>query len=356
MNSTQCMSIKHITEPQTQCYMSTKNNKKYCEMHSIQKNIQDYVNLQYLNDNNSTSINSDETIHNTILKTVTLNHIDADKKKKVDNKVNVVKNVQNISHKLLILANEDFDSQLIGPVYNDVTLSEDDQDPITCDIFWTMSNNMKIPSAFNKYYLFSYVDIHDKIRCLTVFTLHDIIKSGNYVHPITMDPMPEVDIVRANQLIEVYDSKLNLFANHQDEMSPEFLLKTRTNTIFNGLHTCDIYIEEKWFTQIVSYDKLMNVIKKTHDIIKNNVNAISTLRNGQLMEKNTYKLPFLSYESCRNTKDIIHVKNYIVDEWEKMIDLHKKTENPISIWILLKGLSQAVPEIETKYQEIVMFD
>lgn len=402
--SNRCQSVKHITEPQTQCYLSAKKNEKYCAMHLLQKTIRDFVEIDYLTEveNNTNrdnkvivneilySININDTSNTSDLKSVTPKTKKSEKKGykytkvkplPVKNNTKVITHEEKISTvtsayqdsqddldvKLLILVNEDIESklpELIGPVYKDTTLSEDDQDPITFDTIWTLNNGVKIPSNFNKYYLFSYVDVNNKIRCLTVFTIYNMINDNNFMHPITMDLIPEKDLERAKILINLYDTKLNLFNTSQEHLSPEFILKNKVCSLFNKLHINDIYLEEKWFTEIASIDKLLNIIKKTKDLFNNNRKAIflsNKTDNDSFAKIKTISTMsvFSNYifnKSADNTENILSMKVYIVEEWEKMFGVYDLTANSLVIWIMVCGLSYALPEITDKYPQILEFD
>ncbi|RYX78500.1 hypothetical protein EON71_01125, partial [bacterium] len=141
-------------------------------------------------------------------------------------------NEADLKIKLLILTNEyksnNILDNLIGPVFYSITDCEDEMDPVTFDIFWKIIDGVKVDIYKNKYFLFSYYDSTKLLRCLTVFTLFDMYTSNNFIHPTTMEPIPDEDIIRAKFLIKIYSIELNLFSTsiNDDSLITQVQLKT----------------------------------------------------------------------------------------------------------------------------------
>lgn len=378
-----CASIRSIREPQFQCLMRVKNSNKYCPMHLSQTRIIDYKHNLHDMDHDNNIINKEPKITNLIIRKINLdndninkvvendaNHNSVVKSKttpehkttrehktlhehKMSTILNTFKeNEEELEIKLLILVNEDSNkfSELIGPVFNDITLSEDALDPITYDEFWTIQNGVKKPANINKYYLFSYVDTSNKIRCLSVFTLYNLIKNNSLEHPNTMEKIPQKDIDRAKKLIELYDTCVGLFNDNESNLSPEFKLKNRITKLFNQFHIHSIYFEESWLLDLDSCDKLDKIIKETRQLVSNNLKSINPNINGfSIFNK---KSSLISKVSKDVEDELLNIKEYIVIEWEKLIQASDTPQNQIPIWIIASGLSFVTSKVKEKYPEL----
>lgn len=393
-----CQSIRSPEESHLRCLMKTKNDSKYCAIHLAQKNIIDFVPMNITDEDvteekdkifESTDCKidckidckTDCKITNPVIRKMSLDDIikpkivpllpDAETVKmpkkygtkcKVgtkksltfhEQKVSTIdssykENEEDLEIKLLILANDDeyYDiiGKLIGPVFHDITLSEDDQDPVTLDPIWIRNEkHEKIPASVNKYYLFSYIDSKDKIRCLTIFTIYNMINNDNYIHPITMEPIPEKDILRAKKLIFLYSTKIGLFKEDDSCRSSEFKLKNRIIQLFKKFEIHNIYLEDKWFTSVTNKKNLYKIIKETRELIKNNIKSINP---------HITSLPIFLDLPINPNRTYIEIQQYIVEQWEKLIEASDTPQNQIPIWILVSGLSFVVPEIKQKFPDL----
>lgn len=372
VESKRCASIRNYDEPQFQCLMNTKNGEKYCPIHIVQEIKMDYVHVDEI-ENRLCPSTENKVIVNQILREISLKE-ETNKKilpiKSIDKKpityheqkastvtTTHQENEDELEIKLLILVNDDeycdVIPDLIGPVFFDITLSEDEQDPVTFDEIWTLKDGVKTPANVNKYYLFSYKDSNDKIRCLTIFTLYNMINENNLVHPITMEEIPPIDVERAKKLIEIYQTKLRLF-NEDIEVTPELGLKSRLTKLFNQFHIHSIYLEEKWLLSISNTEHLYKIIKETERLVSNNLKSINPNLHGfKVFQK---KNPNKSYHGKKKSKpvmeDTFELQEYIVGEWEKLIQAADNSQNQIPIWILASGLSFVVPEVKQKYPDL----
>lgn len=347
--------------------MKTKYGNKYCPIHMLEKNIIDY-NQEHekmecgILKKNSKSEKENKKIFNPIIVKKSIKHsldsMDYDTKNiKNNNPVSLEYNVDIIEHisqknndelqiKLLILINDDeyHDkvARLIGVVFDDVTKSDDNQDPVTFDVIWTEKDNQKIPASINKYFLFSYIDSQNKVRCFTIFTIYNMLKNNNMVHPITKEPIPSTDVDRAKQLVDIYRSKLGLFKEIDEHLSPESKLRNRLSRLFKMFHEYDIYLEEDWLLNLENKNELLKIIHETRVLILNNIDHINPVLQNlvNLQEEKIVE------------KSIFHLKEYIVEEWEKMISVANNTDNNLHIWIIISSLSCIVPEIKKKYPNI----
>ena len=396
-----CNSVRSVDEPHLRCLMKTKHGLRYCPIHLAQKSIIDYT----LVDNDifdrderivvesSCLPSQNPQLTNSILRKINLAGYDIQSRildknvvsaKNVRNgkiantttmreqKVSTVENVhkeneEELEIKLLILVNDDEYcdkiSELVGPVFKNITLSEDEQDPVTLDTIWTINNGNRVAASVNKYYLFSYIDSKGKIRCLTIFTIYNMIQDGTFIHPITMEPIPTKDINRAKELIDLYQTKIGLFSEQDDSnLSPEFKLKNRLTKLFKKFHIHSIYFEENWLISINDKARLFKIIRETEKLVSNNLVTINPNLHGFkiFQKKESSKRPVRGKgKAINNNNDgdgdddsIIKLQEYIVIEWEKLIEASDTPQNQIPIWIIASGLSFAVPEVKQKFPDL----
>lgn len=362
-----CASIKSKEERGLQCLFKPAANSKYCSMHLLQKDIIDYQPLIH-------EIKKDmdqpvEVVRNPIFRRIDLlkskkcitHPIQTSKDGSVikEQKVDTItnshqENEDDLEVKLLILANDneyvDKIPKLIGPVFDDVTLSEDQYDPITMDPIWMIVDRRKVASSVNKYFLFSYRDSQNKVRCFTIFTMQEMIKSGELSHPVIMEPIPEESIQRAKELIDLYSTKLGLFQNVDEKfLTPQYKLRNRLINLFKRFHVHSIYLEEKWLLDINTWDKLDSIVTKTDNLVRHNLNLPANCH----IFRSKMPRPSSSY----NDDNLIDYKMFIVTEWEKLINTCQSPQDQVPIWILVSGLSFVVPEIKQKFPNLqVMFD
>lgn len=378
-----CASIRSSEEPHLRCLMRTKNEEKYCAIHLAQKNIVDFNLIEEdILDLDAKMSEPDKIIINTAIRKISINtpkRIEAlvaktetkvnkettMREQKVSTIENCLKeNEDELEIKLLILVNDEYCNkiaELIGPVFQDITISEDQQDPITYDEIWTIKDGVKVPSGMNKYYLFSYLDSRKKIRCLSIFTIYNMINENNFIHPITMEEIPEKDIKRAKELIDLYEKKVGLFKEDNLNLSPEFKLKNRLTKLFKQFHVHSIYLEENWLLSIDDKNKLYKIIKETEKLVSNNIKSINSNLHGFkiFQKKEQTKSKHSSKKKSKATKkdddendSVFKLQEYIVGEWERLIEAADNSQNQIPIWILASGLSFVVPQVKQKYPDL----
>jgi len=411
LTMTRCASVKNANEKHSQCLFGAEGFM-YCPLHQSQSNQIDFqdvvheINQEILPwssqaiDRTPVQLMPDKQPHNPVVWQLSLNslktnqtsattdpNIDPDisshakttygKKKpppgkgktttlKEQKTSTVVDNYNteetDLEIKLLILVNDEEYTEkipkMIGPVFNDVCLSEDEVDPITFDPIWRCLDGLtRLPASFNKYYLFSYLDSKGKIRCFTIFTLRELLESESVIHPITMDPIPPEAIKRGKKLVEIYSSKLGLFRDvDESSLSPEYKLKNRINKLFAKFHTHSIYLEDTWLMNLEDINDLYKIIRETGKLVTSNWGSI----------KPNSKLPMLfqwkrySKAKAKNEKpdptcgssDPMEIKEYIVTQWEALITHTNDPRNQIPIWIIASGLSFVAPEVKQKYPDM----
>lgn len=372
-NTTICAAIRNKLQPELRCLFRVQQQKgtsgqKYCPMHALQTNVVDYC----CDDSIVTeSIKTSIPIINPIIKNKIIKkkvRVEVIKKRApapvpakktltakpnyVEQKVETIEenhkeNEEDLQVKLLILVNDyayfDKIQELIGPVFDDVTISEDEEDIITMDPFWEMRDGVKCPiNTISKYYLFSYTDSANKIRCLTIFTIKEMIDKKELVHPLTMEQIPEDAIERANKLIDIYQSKLKIFTTNNDS-SPEYILKQRLIKFVEQFHVHSIYIDENWLLDINDASKLYTVIKETGLLIANN-DFKKIFSNKKIFCDSKYN------KSNRDPNvTLLEIKSYIVDEWDRIIKITDDPNDQSTIWLIIGGLFNVCPGIKEKY-------
>jgi hypothetical protein len=371
-----CQATKNLSDTKNQCLFQAETGKKYCGLHLSYENVVDYVNKtpKTLIQDKRNLVDLQEILNPIFVShTISPQKIPDNRKvvtkkptkstpveQKTETIINTYQDNENeLEVKLLIMINDEEHleklSTLIGPVFNDPTISEDQQDPVTMDQIWKIENGIKVANA-NKYYLFSYFDSKSKIRCFSVFSLYEMLQIDDLVHPLTTEPIPPEDIVRARELIDLYDTKLNLFQTRSDlDVSPEHKLKNRINKLFRKFHVHSIYFEESWLLNIADVDKLLKIIKETGGLIKSNLASINRkLKNTNIFTNAPRRpIPPKNKEGVKITTEyIFDLKEYIVDNWEELITVTDNTNNQVPIWIIAHGLSFVVPDVKSKFPNL----
>ncbi len=379
MDQNLCQAVQFSTGPYLRCVFGAVVSHKYCALHLSYANVTDYVSGNEI----SIELPIEQTHNKTSCIIYKHRMIDSDNHDHIDNNCSPInknapkssatlkeqqtktvinshqENEDDLEVKLLIMVNDDEYAdkivELIGPIFHDCTLSEDQEDPVTMDQIWTYTNGIKTATNINKYYLFSYLDSKSKIRCVTIFTMYDMIQNNDLVHPITSEPIPEKDIKRAKELIDLYDTKLNLFGNRLDMVaSPEYRLKNKIRKLFNQFHAHSIFFEESWLTNIESPSQMHVIIRETNKLVKNNLSTINPGLTHLDAFKNPPAIPFPLKKSPEYVSRRIELQEYIVDGWIKIITASNNSSNQIPIWIIAHGLSHVVPEVKTKYPNLSM--
>ena len=355
-----CKSIRSQEEPHLPCLLKVSNGSSFCAIHAqLLENI-------YFNKEIGCSIETEERpvtrtinsiIQNAIIepavptKASVIGQVRCPSPQKSDilheQKQSTVEmsykeNEDDLEIKLLILVNECKDqiAELIGPVFNDVCVSEDQSDPITFDPFWEYQDGKKLPMYHNTYYLFSYHDTKNKVRCLTVFTIYNMFKDNTFIHPITQEPISDEAVTRAKTLVDLYSTQINLFKSQNSNMSEEYLLKNRVTKLFQQFHIHNIYLDVAWFTSINDKNNLNKIIKETSNLIKNNAKLINPKKDK------------IDAFLCKEPNEVTELQNYIVNEWQKLLNAADIPQNQIPIWIIVSGLSFVVPEIKVKFPDL----
>lgn len=354
----QCLSIKSNDEPHLQCLLYAEKDNKYCSIHLLQKKIIDYIPIsKIINKTESEEYDNRTSIHDFKDHNIKINRLTYQldfEEKKIQNTINQNKakllntykeNEKDLEIDMFILLNDEKYSkklpELIGPVFDDITLSEDEFDLMTMDQIWTNVNGIKVPTFPNKYFLFSYEDSHNKIRCFTIFTLYELVKNNNFRHPTTNEGLSAKTIKRAKKLIKIYSEELSIFDDYK-KVSDDVSLKNKVTNLFRKISAYNIFLEESWFLSINDINLLKKIIFDTHDILSKNLKNINpNIRTTTLFKK-----------IIRKKESSLKIKDYIVDEWDKLLNLVDLSLNKIPLWILVSGLYNVIPIVKEKYPNL----
>lgn len=368
-----CGAIRSPSDNHLQCLFMAVSGDKYCPLHLSYKTVTDY-------DQSEREISVEKNIVHTTPNPLFFSEViespkpraapspkpsepilTTKKKGKKTHKENEKKTIQEahdknediLEVKFLIMMNDGNMIQrietLVGPAFSDVTLCEDDQDPITLDKFWELRDGKKYPLVENKYYLFSYFDSKQKLRCLSVFTLFEMFNDNDFCHPLTMEPIGDEDIQRGKELLNIYSTRLGLFsAETLIETSPEYELKSKIDKLFKTFHVHSIFFESNWLMNIDSTAVLQTVMNNTRQIINNNVRSIS---NQKIKLQN---FDVSSTKKMDQSAQLLAYKEHIFHMWDEIITKAANINNQTPIWIIACGMSNSVPEIKQKYPDIDM--
>jgi len=307
--------------------------KKLFYTDNTKKRLVDDIHLKDLSTNKSANTSTNTYTDQISMSTIETSHND---------------NQDELNIKLLILINDivsyDKISNLVGPVFKDVTISDDECDPITYDKIWNNVNNIRYAGDIYKYYLFSYVDTNGKIRCFTIFTIYDLLAQclQPICHPITTIEIQQDDLDRARKLIDFYTEKVDLFSVNNLVKSPEFNLKNRLKSLFRKFNLCNFFFEESWLLDLTNREDIATLISTYKSIIINNIRSINpSLTSIDLFQKYTSNI-----DSNINTIDL-HI--YIIEQWEKLTEYATNSRNNIAPCIIAYGLAEFMPAVKEKY-------
>jgi hypothetical protein len=245
---------------------------------------------------------------------------------------------------LLLIRNCPNIKELIGPVFDDITLSEDDSDPITMQTFWTeIDGKRHATNETNKYFLFSYKDSKNKIRCLSINTICDMINNAIYTHPITQELIEYDDIQRAIKLIEIF-KKINFFETEKE--LTEQKIKSMTLELFHRFKIQGIELESQWFTGL-NFQLLVKFTKDLYNICRANIQIIDPVKQFNLFSNKGE-----SYESNITNEYLLKLKANVLIELNELLDLPKNKNNTIPYYIVVGSLANIVPKLKESYPDL----
>lgn len=353
-----CKAAKNKSNQYIRCSLLSFQNSEYCLFHQNPSCRSDYIdtgNDKFFIENIKNKKKNKLFSGSVIFTRPSINYFENNdnRKNKLDiDESEIIKNIYKTSEdnmyvNILIIKNNDVLMKeiisLVGPVYEDLRLSEDQCDPITLEKYWDDETGERIVSKeIEKIFLFSYYDLNGKIRCLNIKTIKTLIDIDDLVHPVTFEPIPENDIERAKKLIELFSNKTVLFDEVQIDIPKNITVKNRITKLFSQYHGDSINFDENWLLSINESEDFKQIIKKTREIFMN---------NQYLVHNKTfdYDKQLNEFYKKNNFNDDVEAKEYIVSGWEF---INEAIGNKSSPWIIALGMADIVPDILVKFPNI----
>ena len=234
--------------------------------------------------------------------------------------------------------------ELIGPVYDDITLSFDPKDVISQIEFWEIDNkNNRIPLYNNKNHLVSYYDSEKRLRCFEITTIIDMIDNNMLKHPITNENLPEEFINRSKDLNNL------LIKNDmiEEKVVIEKTIEDLAFDLFQKLGNGDIYLDKKYFLDL-SIDKLDKLYYETREFYFSNISS-----SDRVLIENNSKIFIKSRSDLRNDfgNDISKIQKYIIENFMFILTNCTNNTEYIVKYIILAGLNLVIPEVKEKYPD-----
>jgi len=226
--------------------------------------------------------------------------------------------------------------KLVGPVFNDLTKSDDEIDIINHSSFWIEENGFKIPNCRN-YLVISYHDNQNKIRCFTLESLDGMIKNNIKYHPITKEKIPE-------HVFENYKKLINILVDNKIinlKKEKEISLKNKAFNVFHKFTLLSIYLEESWFLNL-NLIQLMRLKEEINLIFNKSFDwkTLCEINPNGILKKNIINMSLIS------------LQHYILDEIDIILS-HNNNNKFLIYCTLLGAMSLVINEIKYRYPDFV---
>lgn len=351
----QCQSVRSTTQRGARCPLPCQGDNRYCNLHLKLGNIVEYQSSdRYIpnpsaihHDPKPKLIMSDYTRAAYIQGPITR---DTSEPQPGDNKTDQDKTRDlaitsddtyiTTQAKLMIINKENPEciSELIGPVFHDITSTDDEYDPVTMTQFLIVDENGKKPAPVDKYTLFSYTDDKGQVRCLTIFTIKHIIDSYNHVHPCG-DKIPNHAIQRAFRLINYYNMQVGLFTG-DTKVNKE--LYDMVNSLFIKFESFSLFFDPMWLLEINDVDKYNAIIKECRSVIRQNTSLVNPIVS---------KITLFDDDTRKMSRD--ELIRYIIDQWEKLYAIRHPQSNQMPIWMMAASMKDYAPKLLEKYPHLI---
>lgn len=218
--------------------------------------------------------------------------------------------------------------QFVGPVYNDLTVSADEYDAITFDQF--LVNGKPVFDDISM--LFSYIDTNGDVRCFTLYSVHHMASTNNWIHPTTLIALAQEDIDRASTMLNTYQCIAMPILAVDDETTT---FRKKLVMFFKQFHQFNINFEPEWLISITKIENLVKIINDSKNLMRTNTNwkEYFDLTNIKLVTAFSYQ-------------------QYILDQWQKLFSVCDYVKNQICIWLIIIPFMQFIPDIKLKYPGI----
>jgi hypothetical protein len=208
----------------------------------------------------------------------------------------------------------------------------DDRDPISMNIFWKETNNIKYVEYPEKYFqeLVFYTDEKKLLRCLEKETLQYLKAYDLMVHPITYDPIP----IKLFENLELIDMNKIKESNLIEDIALE---------VFQDFSKISIFIDHKWFMEL-NKDKLLKFNYELSDFWLQNLtpDQKKCVHEKQILLKKNNELV---------NKEIEEIQKYLLEEIKIMLSCDKDDIKYMVNYIVLGALSIVIPKIKELYSD-----
>jgi hypothetical protein len=369
IDKTKCMSRKNKNNGlHVQCPNSKKNGD-YCLIHGKSKKIfridqplqgiYDITNQTIINVKNE-SIN----IKNDITGTKKIDNVD-DILNKLSNKFdqNIIKKSYEKANNIKPLLCKDiytiplkireslikkygieYLKKLTGPVYENITKSDDNLDPITQDVFW--ENNKQKIGNIDTLFLFSYLDSQNFIRCFHILSLRDMFDEDIYTHPITGEKINNEIILLAKEKINFMEkNRLIERKNKNNDILNEQKIKFKILDVFQKMSYFNIYMEEDWFIDL-DLNSCHKLYKEMSMIWNENKNLVSVnFDNNSILNVN---------KNIYHKFNKLEIQNILIDDFNKLITGGLvESDKRFASWLIVHAFTYVSDKVKKAFPDLM---
>jgi hypothetical protein len=207
---------------------------------------------------------------------------------------------------------------------------DDDRDPISMNLFWTETNNIKtIVYPFEELdKLVFYTDKNNKIRCLEKETISHLKTYNILNHPVTMDQLP-LEIFETIKPIEKVKVSIDDFALN----------------IFQIFTKSSIFIDYKLFMTL-DKNKLLIFNNEIKDIWIQNLTSHQRklISDEPVFNKTNYDLQKYKLED---------IQKYLLENMKIVLECNKEELSLMVNYIIIGALGIVISEIKENYSDVI---
>lgn len=233
---------------------------------------------------------------------------------------------------------EDEIEKLVGVVYKDVTVSDDDIDIITFDTIWTEENGQRIHGEIPNYFMISYKDRRNKIKTLSLTSMYSLMVDNISKHPVTHDKFETELFERCRSLIKILIKHgivkiVNLLKSDED----------LAFKVFQKFAKHSFFIDHRIFMN-QNYNTLLAIRAECGKILKANIN----LETYMMLQPIYVEHPI---------SDITELRTQILNDINKVISFNEDSGlNYVLYYVTLGGLAYCINEIKEQYPDVLYTD
>jgi hypothetical protein len=231
--------------------------------------------------------------------------------------------------------------ELSGPAYHDICLSNDDVDPVSQEVLWTMVDGLRIPQCeFQQDLIFSYTDNSGFIRCFNINSLIGMFEQNIFNHPITGEQFDTLIIAKVHAKYKILQQ---LHIIHPKLVDNSITTDSITLMAFNTLHKLskfNIYINDQWFLELSTHE-LHKLYYETQDFFKQN---IPPTHQHKIFNKTTTQI--------KNYSSPLIIQHEILSNYDKLLNVQNEQMLTLGSYIIVGGLATVCPEVKTCYPDI----